>query len=600
MTAPVEEHTNGAGRSAQSQKKRHFRAECPPTQHGVLVAMECLGAFMRNVSSSLVASVALSLLAVSALCDTAQASGPVERLIQVLNDPSDPKHVVVRYGLASEGYLISRDGGKTFKAMCSQAITPTAPEIDKLKRVSGQRVPGAAATLVDASGKLLVSQIDGLWSDDGTGCTWSKQPALEGMWAYSLRRDPKNPAELIAIVNTSSGEGDKIEAQSKLMRRAADGTWSTAGAIKKHVAMQRAYGGDVIGGATATGTRLYASVSVSVGALTAPETWQIVTSEDGGTTWTEAGTLPADQQEGLTLLAVDPLEPKRLLAVLFRDNAPDSLILSEDAGKTFKPYADVGETRGVAFAPDGRVFIADAGDTSSTMTGGVWTAPKLGQPLTVLPGDTAADCVEYKADVSKLQVCRGPRFGLMDPSTGEFEQLIRMADVPDLIDCPGTDMFAVCQTQLNAGASWCCAGHYPFTPFCGEYDVTMFQGRKLYCGLSGRTLDQSNGLGPDGAGVVDAGAKPSVDAGKPVARDGGTLNTNNGGPALVDAEPAKRDAGKTDSTPATVSKSDGGCACAVPNTGAGFGRGLSWTLAGFAVLLVRARRRFFFGSRHSS
>ncbi|MEY4512238.1 MAG: hypothetical protein RLZZ450_4360 [Pseudomonadota bacterium] len=546
---------------------------------------------MRNVLAT------LSLLAVSALCDTAQASGPVERLIQVLNDPSDPKHVVVRYGLASEGYLFSRDGGKSFKAMCSQAITPTAPELDKLKRLSGQRVPGAAATLLDTSGKLLVSQIEGLWSDDGTGCTWSKQPALDGMWAYSLRRDPKTPAELIAIVNTSTGEGDKIEAQSKLMRRAADGKWTTAGALKKPIAMQRAYGGDLVGASTATGTRLYASVSVSVGALTAKESWQIVTSEDGGTTWTEASTLPVDQQDGLTLLAVDPLEQKRVLAVLFRDNAPDSLLLSEDAGKTFKAYGDVGETRGVTFAPDGRVFLADAGDSGTDMTGGVWAAPKLGQPLSLLPSDTGADCVEYKSDVNKLQVCRGENFGLMDPATGAFEKLTSLREIPALLDCPGVDMLAVCQTQLNAGASWCCAGHYTATPFCGEYDITMYEGRRLYCGLSGRALDAMNGNGPADAGV-DAGSKPAADAGKPAVRDGGTLN--NGGPSLVDDEPRKRDAGNTDGTPTTVANKSDGCACAVPTTALSFGTGLSWTLAGLAMLLVRARRRPLFARTPSA
>jgi hypothetical protein len=238
------------------------------------------------------------------------------------------------------------------------------------------------------------------------------------------------------------------------------------------------------------------------------------------------------------------------------------------------------------------VFVADAGDTSSNMTGGVWTAAKLGQPLSVLPGDTAADCVEYKTDVNKLQVCQGEKYGLMDPSTGVFEQLTALRDIPALVDCPGVDMLAICQTQLNAGASWCCAGHYPFTPFCGEYNITMYEGRKLYCGLPGRVLDCQNGLGPAGCEGSDAGTNPAPkpDAGKPAARDGGALNTG-GGPTLVDAEPKKPDAGKTSSTP-TTTKSDGGCACAVPTTAAGFGAGLSWTLAGLALLLVRARRRF--------
>lgn len=547
---------------------------------------------MRNVSSSRVAGFALSLLAVSALCDTALASGPVERLIQVLNDPSDPKHVVVRYGLASEGFLISRDGGTTFKAMCSQAITPTEPEGKKLKRLSGQRVPSTAATLIDHTGKLLVGQLDGLWSDDGTGCTWSKVAALDGKWVYSLARDPSNANELLAVVNETTGTDPAQETHASLWRRTADGAWTSQGQLVKSVPMLHAYGSELIGVKAGTGTRLYAAVNVSVGVLgMAKENLQVVTSEDGGKTWTDASAISDAQKEGFTLLAADPLEPKRVLAVQYRDGANDTLLLSEDAGKTFKTYSDVGETRAVTFAPDGRVFVGDAGADG----GGIWTATRLGQPLTLINGSTAVDCLAYKAADSRLQACVGPRFGSIDPATGVFDQAVEMRDIESLIDCPGADMFAVCQTQLNAGASWCCGGHYPYTPFCGEYDVTMFAGRRLYCGLSGRALDCENGLGPAGCKDAGAGTVPTSpsDAGKPPASDAGATGGGSG-PTLVDAAPRKPDAGNTGSTPATTSKSDDGCACAVPTTAAGFGAGLSWTLAGLALLVVRSRRRPLF------
>jgi MYXO-CTERM domain-containing protein len=529
----------------------------------------------------------LSLLSVSAFCDTARASGPVERLIQVLNDPSDPSHVLVRYGIASQGYLFSQDGGKTFRAMCSQAITPTASESDKLKRISSQAVSSVAPTLLDGSGKLWVGQTDGLWSDDGTGCTWAKQPDFDKRWPTSLLLDPQKPAELLALVTVSSGEGELMEAESRLMRRAADGTWtpwSGASAVKKHVAMQRAYGGQLVGASSATGgSRLYASLTVSVGALTADQVTQVVTSEDGGKTWTDAGTPAADQQEGFTLLAVDPLEPKRVLATVYRDSATDTLLLSEDAGKTFKSYGDVGETRGAVFAPDGRVFVGDAG---SDPVGGVWTAARLGAPLTLIAGSTPVDCIGYKADLGKLEVCLGSRFGLLDPGTGVFDELTSLVKTDDLLDCPGVDMLAVCKTQLNAGASWCCAGHYPFTPFCGEYDVTSVDGRRVYCGTSGRVLDQMNGLGPTGSDA-DAGTKPSSagDAGKPIARDGSTPGGSNG-PALIDEEPRKRDAGTTINRAPTPSD---GCSCSVRGPSDPTG-GLAWTLAALAALLVRARR----------
>src|SRR5690349_12277340 len=49
------------------------------------------------------------------------ASGPVERLIQVVTVPQNTSKLIVRYGAASEGLLISEDG-KTFRAMCTAAL----------------------------------------------------------------------------------------------------------------------------------------------------------------------------------------------------------------------------------------------------------------------------------------------------------------------------------------------------------------------------------------------------------------------------------------------------------------------------------------------
>jgi hypothetical protein len=530
---------------------------------------------------------AVSLFASSAVCDTARASGPVERLIQVLAQPAQPDYVVVRYGVASEGFLLSRDGGRSFKALCSQAITPTADERDKLRRISSQRVPSAAATLIDADGKLLVAQLGGLWSDDGTGCSWSKDPALEGKWAYSLKLDPKT-AELLAVVNVSTGDGDQTEAQSKLMRRGADGRWSTAGNLKQHVATQRAYGGDLLVSATESGTRMYASVSVARGALASVETWHVVASDDGGQTWSEGSPLPSEQQDGLTLLAIDPLSPDRLLAVTSRDSAADTLLLSEDQGKTFRVYAqDVRETTGVAFAPDGRVFVADAGDSSGEAAeGGVWTAARLGQPLTKIAGTKAIDCIGYAASSDKLQVCSVDKFGFMDPLDGTFEQTSSITSIESLLECPNLDVGAACETQLNAGPSWCCTGHYPFTPFCGEYDVTMVGGRRQYCGLSGRAYDQMAGRGPVDAGV-DAGRAPDAGAGGPA----GALDAGRTPVPTDEPSGSKRDAG-TLAPGSGPGRSSGGDGCAVSSDARQAGHaGLVSFVFGALALLARGTRR---------
>lgn len=541
--------------------------------------------------SARVGALALSLLALSSVSDTAQASGPVERMVQVLDTPSDPNLIVVRYGVATEGFLFSRDGGCTFKAMCSQAIAPDADERDKIRRLSSQRVPSAAATLLDADGKLLVAQLGGLWTDDGTGCSWSKQPELEGLWPYNLKRDPKNPAELVAVVTDLQGEGAETTARVTLMRRDAAGAWSTAGPLVPDAPAQRAYAGELLVTVTETGTRLYASVTVSSGDVTAPELWRVVSSDDGGKTWTAGTPLAEDQQEGLVLLAVDPLHADRVLAALYRDNAPDTLLLSDDAGKTFRGYGQVRETSGVTFAPDGRVFVGDAGDSSGeNAVGGVWTAARLGEPLTLIAGTSLVDCISFKPSVGKLQVCKRDRFGLMDPQSGVFEELARLDSVPALLDCPGLDMAAACETQLNAGASWCCAGHYPFTPFCGSYDVTTLNGRRLYCGESGRTYDQNAGRLPAAQGPRSpmCAPLPELDAGQPgiVVIDASAPRSDAGAPPML-----APDAG-------SPTKTDGGGGCAVGLSAArdGSASGLAFTLCVLALSLSRLPSR----RRHSS
>ncbi|MET0285904.1 MAG: hypothetical protein ABW352_15590 [Polyangiales bacterium] len=456
----------------------------------------------------------LPALLIAALAARVQASGPVERMVQVLVQSDDARHVVVRWGLASEGFLISRDGGTTFTAMCSQAITPTADARDKLRSISGQKVPSAAATLIDASGKLLVGQLNGLWSDDGNGCAWSKQ--LDPAWVNGLRLDASG--NVLALVTTRAGEGEATTAKAELRRRDAAGAWTTLGALRAEQPLQRVYGADLIAGPT----RLYASAAVAVGALDVRETFRVFASDDAGVSWREVSELPASQQDGFTLLAVDPRDAQRVLAVTYRDGATDTLLLSEDGGVTFRTYGDIRETSGVVFAPDGRLFVGDAGDASSNdATGGLWTAPRTGEPLKLVAGTQFVDCLGWDADANTLRSCKRDRYGTLDPTSGVFTERARLDQVAAQVSCPGTDVVAACSAQLNAGPSWCCAGHYPFTPFCSAYDVTIDGSQRVFCGLAGQAYDRNAGRLPVGYDAGPVTPQPAVtmpDAGALAAR----------------------------------------------------------------------------------
>ncbi|MET0286223.1 MAG: sialidase family protein [Polyangiales bacterium] len=490
----------------------------------------------------------------SGLGEVAHASGPVERLSQVLLHPTDKNIVVVRWSTASEGFLFSRDGGKTFAALCSAGITSLGGIVDAgsdtVTKLTQAEVNTNAATLLDSAGQLHATQLGGMWSDDGTGCSWSK--SLTEGWPTSLALDPKS-GELLAVLNVSSNVGGTYESRALLMRRGASGAWTSvaeAGELVAHKAGQQAYGGELKVTLTDTGTRIYASVRVSQG-MDPQQLMHIVKSDDGGKTWSMGPALAAEQADRFTLVAVDPGNPKRLLGALIDDLAADVLLLSEDEGATFKEYGQLRYLTGAAFAPDGAVYLSDQGDAMDP--GGLWTAPALGQPLTHIAGTQGLDCVTWSQANNNFYVCQGDRVRTFDPASETVADgnVVRISEVPKLLECPNADVGAICQDQLNQGPAWCCTGHYPCTAFCDNYDVTMRGSQRVFCGKSGLAYDQMVGRTCDQQGMGQPeGGVPLLDAGN-VPRDAGTLDAG-----ARDA--GRNDAGKVTDEPS--SKSDDGCA----------------------------------------
>ena len=510
-----------------------------------------------------------------ALPQDAAASGPVERMVQLLSHPSDPNVLVVRYGVASEGYLYSRDGGRSFRAICSQLIDPASEP--KLTRISAQVVPSAQPTLLDGSGKVVVA-VSGasMYTDDGNGCGWHVDGDFgENLWAYSLQRDPKNTSVLLASVSARNGD----DSSAQLMRR-TNGRWSLVTSLRPKRAGETTLAGDLL----VSDERMYAAVSINSTTSRPAYRVVLVASDDGGATWRETGTLPDSGNTDAVLLGIDPVDPDRLLAVDYADAGPDALIVSTDQGKTFRAYGAVAAASGVAFAPDGRVFVADAGDQDAE--GGVWTAPRLGDPLVKIESTDRTDCIGFEPESGKLRVCKAHRFGLMDPATGAFEELTRLDKVQSLVECPEVDVHAECETQLNSGSSWCCTGHYAFTPFCGSYDVTKVGNKSVYCGSSGRQYDIENGRGPapdvnpDVSAEADGGS-PAVNGGR--ARDAGTRRDAGGG---------DDDQGATASTGAPRSGGgEGGCAVRTGEPSTSSVGGLLLSLGALLIVLGRRLRR---------
>jgi hypothetical protein len=505
-------------------------------------------------------SFAAALLAASLFTSSAFASGPVERLMQLLVHPSQPDVLVVRYGAGagSHGFLFSRDGGKSFQLLCSATVAYGSEAELTVQRVSTRPIPSTAATVLDHTGSVMYAQYGAAWADDGTGCNWGDVAALDAKWALALKVDPQDGTRVWAAVATTPAAGSPEAGTFELLQRDASNSWKSQGSIRTPDAATAVTDATLAVFANTTSRRIYASMFVQ-GAQGA-STGYVLRSDDDGATWREF-TLPKEQ-ERLNLLAVDPNDKDLVLGAISRDGSADSLLLSRDGGATFTSYTELRAVGGVTFDATGRIYVGDIGDASSLdAVGGLYTAARTGEPLTRIGESAGIDCVQQVGD--KLYVCAGDEFGTIDPSTGVISALIRIDQVEQFLSCPGKDLERICQDQLNSGPSWCCAGHYPFTPLCGEYDVTMRpNGGRVYCGLSGREYDNPGGgdAGAD-AGVLDA----SVSAPDAEARD------------------ARVDAARADASVKPASSSDGGCNVVMSG-------GSGWLLA-LAALTLRRRKR---------
>jgi len=147
---------------------------------------------------------------------------------------------------------------------------------------------------------------------------------------------------------------------------------------------------------------------------------------------------------------------------------------------------------GSTFDARGRFLVGDQGDgVGESANGGLYVAERLGAPLRRAEGTEYVDCIHYRALTDTLYMCSYDKLSTVDPDTFEQRELVRIESVAGLLECPGRDMVADCKVQFNEGPSWCCTGHFPFTPFCGDYDVTARpDGRRVYCGIAGREYER--------------------------------------------------------------------------------------------------------------
>jgi MYXO-CTERM domain-containing protein len=524
---------------------------------------------------------------------------PPEYLSSASFHPTDPKVLAVRWESALGGLLITRDGGKTFRALPAAAF---------YKYGMVGRVPFRLAS----DGAALIGLGDGFFEDDASGCNVAQkhEAQLGAPWVAEIVPHPSD-VDITFFVTT----GDTKGKHAGLWKRDKTGTLTALGLSeplevgKAGVVVQ---GLAVIAQASAmdglrfieTGTR-----QTPVNGQQSPTTSAVLRySDDLGASWTERSVPDPDQTQGVVrLLAVEPGEPMKLVVSLEvtagATDQPDPVYVSVDGGTSFKLYTKELLTTGQALRlANGQLLLGDSGSP-----GGLWLADGIGMPLRKIRDDSVKCLAQQPVAASepkqsgKIFMCKAYEIGILDVAKAEFCGIFQINETAGFVSCPSADLTTNAAVQSQLCGAWCGPAHYASTPMCAAYDKP-----NVICGIQARAYDtkdpdpSKHWIEPPGdfGAARCAGFERSVpapgDAG--VGSDdagAGQADASNGSSSDAGAGP-KSDAGvatRSDAGSKTENGDGGGCSCSVPQRSSPFSS-LAWTaLAGFALLVLRRRKR---------
>jgi photosystem II stability/assembly factor-like uncharacterized protein len=295
--------------------------------------------------------------------DSGLAGHSVRALVQAASDPA------TLVAGALDGVFLSRDSGETWHRVTpdgdselrnfdSLAIDPLNPRIIYAGTFhlpwkttdGGEHWAPIHAGMIDDSDvlslvtdvgnprRIFASACSGIYRSDDAGAAWEK---LEGI-PYSSRRtpvirqDPARPAILYA--GTTEGLWNSTDSGAS-WRRISPRSW----VINSMLILPRDGDGE---------SRV----------LLGTEQHGVLASEDGGASFHASN--EGFHHHRIVSLAVEPHDPGRAAAVL--ENAPDSLLMTEDGGKTWLPMSAGLDGEAVR-----QIFSSPAGWWAAPASGGL-------------------------------------------------------------------------------------------------------------------------------------------------------------------------------------------------------------------------------------
>jgi hypothetical protein len=278
---------------------------------------------------------------VLALAPAALANGRFPATNQILTRPGRPSELALR---TTFGLLRSSDAGATWDWVCEKAIG-----------YSGTVDPPLAW---HANGTLVAGLFDGLALTSEDACAWSQDPTVGKQVVVDVSLAEPSGGRLDAL----TGSYDPASPPGQPAYVSA--IWTSDGAGRAWTQTSTRLPADVIvesfDRAAADSRRLYVTGESEAGGT---RVGVFLRSDDGGQTWTRrAFPFDATGERSLFLAAIDPLRAERLYV---RTGGADAgrVLVSDDAGESFRTIWSGAQPQGFALSPDGaRVWVGSFRD----------------------------------------------------------------------------------------------------------------------------------------------------------------------------------------------------------------------------------------------
>jgi MYXO-CTERM domain-containing protein len=350
----------------------------------------------------------------------AAANGKFPSAGQIVVDPGDPGHILVR---TTFGILVTRDAGGRFDWICEAGAG-----------YGGGDDPGIAVT---GDGSILAGVFQGLDVAHGDACTWQLAGgAVAGLVVSDVSVQRTHPSTAVALASGPLGSA---------VFRSDDNavTWTQAGTY-----VPGALVGLTLDLAPSDASRIYVSgIRLVDGGFRAA----LARSPDGGGTWEILDIGPAGSSAPY-LAGIDPSDPQVVYVRL--DATPGQLLVTKDGGSTWTSVLTLpGYVAAFALSPDGATVLAGG------PTDGVWRASTADHTFTRV-SSMAATCLAWSGpDVYACGSSVAVSHSIDQGQT--FAPLLTLACVHGPLACdPATPVGSQCpaawpQLAQQLGAAYC-------------------------------------------------------------------------------------------------------------------------------------------------